>query len=167
MKDREDLRVVKTREAIRDAFQTMICEMDYDQITVKELARRARINRKTFYSHYTGLDDLLQQLQQPGIDFQGLTGMLIDIIKIMQRFTVFIQISVMRIRQLMPSRQFLFYDFRCLLQCLFIRHRQLQRGVQRQNHVALAVSHDIKIFCESFFFFVFIFVAPAASKTEA
>ena len=43
MKGREDLRVVKTREAIRDAFQTMICEMDYDQIMVKELARRARI----------------------------------------------------------------------------------------------------------------------------
>ena len=63
MKDREDLRVVKTREAILDAFQTMICEMDYDQITVKELARRARINCKTFYSHYTGLDDLLQQRQ--------------------------------------------------------------------------------------------------------
>ena len=48
----EDLRVRKTKEAIRTAFQGMICEMDYDQITVKELTARAQINRKTFYLHY-------------------------------------------------------------------------------------------------------------------
>lgn len=37
--------------------------MDYDQITIKELTERAQINRKTFYLHYTGLDDLLAELQ--------------------------------------------------------------------------------------------------------
>lgn len=44
----EDLRVKKTKAAIRNAFKDMICEMDYDQITIKELAYRAQINRKHF-----------------------------------------------------------------------------------------------------------------------
>ena len=60
----EDLRVRKTRHAIHQAFQDMICEMDYDQMTIKELASRAHINRKTFYLHYNGLDDLLTELQE-------------------------------------------------------------------------------------------------------
>lgn len=60
----EDLRVRKTKEAIHNAFKNMICEMDYNQITIKELTERAQINRKTFYLHYTGLDDLLAELQE-------------------------------------------------------------------------------------------------------
>jgi AcrR family transcriptional regulator len=46
----------------------MICEMDYEQITVKELAARARINRKTFYLHYVTLDELLRELQRWLVD---------------------------------------------------------------------------------------------------
>ena len=60
---KEDLRVRKTREAIRRVFEEMICEMDYEAITVKELADRALINRKTFYLHYETMDDLLEELQ--------------------------------------------------------------------------------------------------------
>ena len=58
--EKEDLRVIRTKEAIRKTFEEMICEMDYEQITIKELAERARINRKPFYLHY---DDLLRELQ--------------------------------------------------------------------------------------------------------
>ena len=60
----EDLRVRKTREAIHNTFKSMICEMDYDKITIKELTERAQINRKTFYLHYTSLDELLADLQE-------------------------------------------------------------------------------------------------------
>jgi AcrR family transcriptional regulator len=59
-----DLRVQKTRRAIRKTFAAMICEMDYNQITIKELAAHARINRKTFYLHYLTLDNLLGEMQQ-------------------------------------------------------------------------------------------------------
>ena len=62
-KKKEDLRVRRTKEAIRRVFEEMICEMDYEEITVKELADRAMINRKTFYLHYETLDDLLEELQ--------------------------------------------------------------------------------------------------------
>ena len=65
---KEDLRVRKTKDAIRRAFEEMICEMDFEQITVKELTDRAMINRKTFYLHYETLDDLLEELQQELVD---------------------------------------------------------------------------------------------------
>lgn len=60
---KEDLRVRRTKEFIRRAFEEMICEMDFEQISIKELTERANINRKTFYLHYNTLDDLLREMQ--------------------------------------------------------------------------------------------------------
>ena len=59
----EDLRVVKTIEAIKREFEALICEKDYEKITVKELCDRARINKKTFYHYYETLDALLEEMQ--------------------------------------------------------------------------------------------------------
>ena len=59
----EDLRVVKTIEGIKSAFESLICEKDYEKITVKELCDHARINKKTFYHYYETLDALLAELQ--------------------------------------------------------------------------------------------------------
>lgn len=41
----------------------MLREMDFTEITIKDLTDRALINRKTFYLHYSSLDDLLGRLQ--------------------------------------------------------------------------------------------------------
>ena len=59
-----DLRVRRTREAIRKAFTDMLLEMPYEKITVTELAQRANINKKTFYRHYAVLDDLLAEIEE-------------------------------------------------------------------------------------------------------
>lgn len=59
----EDLRIVKTIEGIKTAFEELICEKDYENITVKELCDRARINKKTFYHYYETLDALLAEMQ--------------------------------------------------------------------------------------------------------
>lgn len=65
MQDRQmDLRVQKTREAIKNTFKEMICEMDPLKITVKELTERARIHRKTFYLHYTSIEALFEDMLQ-------------------------------------------------------------------------------------------------------
>ena len=45
----EDLRVQKTMTEIYQAFEELILTTDYEKITVAELARRARINKKTFH----------------------------------------------------------------------------------------------------------------------
>lgn len=63
LKGDEDLRVVKTIEGIKSAFEELICEKDYEKITVKELCDRARINKKTFYHYYETLDALLAEMQ--------------------------------------------------------------------------------------------------------
>ncbi len=57
-----DLRVQKTREAIKNTFREMICEMPAEKITVKELTDRARIHRKTFYLHYATIEALYQDM---------------------------------------------------------------------------------------------------------
>lgn len=62
-KRQEDLRVLRTKQSIRRAFTEMLCEMDYERITIQGLTERAMINRKTFYLHYPTLDGLLREMQ--------------------------------------------------------------------------------------------------------
>ena len=57
-----DLRVQKTCDAIRAAFRDMVCEMPAEKITVKGIAERARIHRKTFYLHYTSIEALYEDM---------------------------------------------------------------------------------------------------------
>lgn len=53
-------RAIKTRAAIQKAFEEMVCEMNPDDITVKELTERAHIHRKTFYLHFTCIEALYE-----------------------------------------------------------------------------------------------------------
>lgn len=61
---KEDLRVQKTISAIKKAFEELLIEKDYVNITVTELAKRAMINKKTFYAYYNDLDDILKEMQE-------------------------------------------------------------------------------------------------------
>ena len=56
-----DRRKVKTREAIIKAYLDLITEKGTSQVTISELARRANIDRKTFYLHYNSADDVLSE----------------------------------------------------------------------------------------------------------
>ena len=62
MSQNVDLRVQRTLAQIRDAFMALLLEKPFDQISVSELAQRARINRATFYRHYTDIHDLAARL---------------------------------------------------------------------------------------------------------
>lgn len=68
MEKHKDLRIVKTRKAIRNALTEMICDMDYEQISIKELCARAMINRKTFYLHYKDIAALFEELENEIVD---------------------------------------------------------------------------------------------------
>ena len=59
-----DLRIKKTKRAIRSAFAELIKEKPMEKITVKEIAERAEINKTTFYAHYETVYDLVDQLAQ-------------------------------------------------------------------------------------------------------
>ena len=66
--EKTDLRVVKTREAIELAFWKLLETADYSAITVSAIAREARVSRKTFYAHYSSIDDLLEISVQDAVD---------------------------------------------------------------------------------------------------
>lgn len=62
-----DLRVKKTKRAIRSAFYELIKEKPLEKITVREIAERAEINKTTFYTHYETVYDLAYQLEQEAV----------------------------------------------------------------------------------------------------
>ena len=54
---------MRTRRRIREAYNELVMEKDIDKITIKELAERADIDRKTFYLHYAGVGEVLEEIQ--------------------------------------------------------------------------------------------------------
>lgn len=58
-----DRRVQRTQKNIRNALISLLSEKELSQITVKELSDKADINRKTFYSYYSGIDDILDKIE--------------------------------------------------------------------------------------------------------
>ncbi len=66
--NKNDKRYQRTHIAIRTAFEELILEKEFAEISISELARRANINRKTFYLHYGSLDDVIGELQEDIMD---------------------------------------------------------------------------------------------------
>ena len=62
-----DLRIERTRKCIKDAFIELRKNKSIEKITVKELAALASINKATFYSHYSDIYDLSEQLENETI----------------------------------------------------------------------------------------------------
>ncbi len=58
-----DLRIVRTRESIQNAFIELIEEKGFDAISVKDITTRANINRGTFYAHYEDKFDLMKKCE--------------------------------------------------------------------------------------------------------
>lgn len=59
---RMDRRVQKTKRAITHALADLLQEKKLDDITITELCRVADINRKTFYMHFSSLEDVFQYI---------------------------------------------------------------------------------------------------------
>ena len=59
---REDPRITRTRNLIRDALQEMVHEKPFSEISVQDIAERATINRATFYAHFEDKFALLEDL---------------------------------------------------------------------------------------------------------
>ena len=58
-----DRRVRKTKRQLRIALMELMTQKHVNEISVRELADHADINRGTFYIHYKDVGDLLQQLE--------------------------------------------------------------------------------------------------------
>lgn len=58
-----DIRVIKTKRAIREAVLQLLSEKPIDDISITELAQVAQINRKTFYNYYQNPHQILDELE--------------------------------------------------------------------------------------------------------
>ena len=66
--EKTDLRILKTRKAIKEAFLALIYTKGYDRMTIQDIADEAMINRNTFYLHYMDKIDLMEKLCQDSIE---------------------------------------------------------------------------------------------------
>ncbi len=70
---KEDLRIKKTKNALFNAFFSMMESMTFEEVTVNELCERAEIRRATFYKHYSDKLDFLNAVtKQLRVQFDSL-----------------------------------------------------------------------------------------------
>lgn len=67
-KDGLDRRQIKTKKAIIQAFFDLTKDKDMSKITITELARKADIDRKTFYLHFNSIADIYNELGRKVVD---------------------------------------------------------------------------------------------------
>ena len=64
--NRIDPRIIRTRKLLVDAFQGLMAEKDFEDITVQDVAARATVNRATFYDHFVDKYAMVDELTREG-----------------------------------------------------------------------------------------------------
>lgn len=67
-----DLRIIKSKQAIEEAFLSLVEIKGYNNVTLTEVAKKARVNRNTIYLHYESKEGIVESI---------ITGSVIDEIK--------------------------------------------------------------------------------------
>lgn len=63
-----DLRVKKTKRALREALLSLLSEKQLADITIKELCESAEVSKPAFYYHYGNTRDVLSEIEDEIID---------------------------------------------------------------------------------------------------
>ena len=58
LQKKEDRRVRRTRDRLGDALVELLVQKPFDDITVQDVLDRAGVSRSTFYTHFSGKNDL-------------------------------------------------------------------------------------------------------------
>lgn len=59
-----DKRTIRTKKAIISAYANLLTEKDISEINVIDIAKEAKISRKTFYYYYKGIWQLTEEVEQ-------------------------------------------------------------------------------------------------------
>ena len=59
-----DRRIIKTKDAIVNAYKTLLIDKPNSKITITDLAKEANIDRKTFYLHYASIDEIRIEIME-------------------------------------------------------------------------------------------------------
>jgi AcrR family transcriptional regulator len=57
---KQDPRITRTRNLLRQALMELVTETSFSSLTIQDVTSRAGLNRSTFYLHYSGLHELLE-----------------------------------------------------------------------------------------------------------
>ncbi|MDY3846623.1 MAG: TetR/AcrR family transcriptional regulator [Eubacteriales bacterium] len=63
-----DRRVIKTKRAIKSAFIKLLSEKNMNNITIKEIADLADVDRKTIYNYYRGTYMIMEEIEAELVD---------------------------------------------------------------------------------------------------
>ena len=63
-----DLRTIKSKEAIENAFLELVELNGYSNIKLVDIAKRARVNRNTIYLHYESKEGIVKQIIKDAIE---------------------------------------------------------------------------------------------------
>lgn len=128
---KQDLRIIRTKKSIRDTFCSMIMEMEYQDITIKELTQRAMINRNTFYLHYSSIDALLEELQneivEDFISWKPSYQKLDDIKQMIRNFFEYVSVQSPLRERILTTGSYLFV-YEQINQQIMEHERQRGRG---------------------------------------
>lgn len=67
-RNNNDKRVIRTKKAIRTALFKLMESKDIASITISELTTLANVNRRTFYTHYSNITDILDETESEIVD---------------------------------------------------------------------------------------------------
>ena len=65
---KENRNVIRTRRMIRNAFLELLHEKPFEKITATDIINRADINRSTFYSHYKGMEGMVDDILNEALE---------------------------------------------------------------------------------------------------
>ncbi len=78
---KQDRRILKSKKAIKKAFMSILATKDINDITIKNIADIADVDRKTVYNYYSGTYEILNEIENEmvssineavrSIDFEG------------------------------------------------------------------------------------------------
>ncbi len=64
----QDRRIRRTQKLLGEALITEALEKGYKNITIQDVTKRADVGYRTYFRHYTGLDELLVSVAQDRLD---------------------------------------------------------------------------------------------------
>lgn len=63
-----DLRIIKSRSAIENAFVNLVEIKGFQNITITEIAEKAMVNRNTIYLNYGSKEDILEAIMRTSVE---------------------------------------------------------------------------------------------------
>ena len=63
MANKVDVRIIRSKESLISALVSLLKNRSIEELTISELCEKADVNRNTFYSHYSDINDLFDELK--------------------------------------------------------------------------------------------------------